>query len=161
MKRSILEQSWAVAKPRHAEAAYNHRRRLAINIGAAKILEKFIFRQKILKSSLLFSPKFLTTSFFSHRQPFYKNDTFHSKCTPFRDLEQVLRTKLLCNTTVSAMLRRVSALLNLSVRRAISKLSCIVLYCIVLYCIVLHCIVLYCIVFYCIVLYCIVLYCIV
>src|SRR6218665_3612398 len=73
MKRSILEQSWAVAKPRHAEAAYNHRRRLAINIGAAKILEKFIFRQKILKSSLLFSPKFLTTSFFSHRQLFLQN----------------------------------------------------------------------------------------
>jgi len=27
MKRSILEQSWAVAKPRHAEAAYNRRAR--------------------------------------------------------------------------------------------------------------------------------------
>ena len=27
MKRSILEQSWAVAKPRHAGAAYNRRAR--------------------------------------------------------------------------------------------------------------------------------------
>src|SRR6218665_2706369 len=62
-----------------------------------------------------------------------------------RDLEQVLRTQLLCNTTASVPPgRRVSALLNLSERRAISKLSCIVLYCIVLYCIVLYCIVLYC-----------------
>src|SRR6218665_1037742 len=37
-------------------------------------------------------------------------------------------------------------------KKAISKISCIVLYCIVLYCIVLYCIVLYCIVLYCIVL---------
>ena len=32
MKRSILEQSWAVAKPRHAGAAYNRRARtVAVN----------------------------------------------------------------------------------------------------------------------------------
>src|SRR6218665_2097254 len=49
-----------------------------------------------------------------------------------RDVEQVLYTQLLCNTTASAPSRRVSALLSLSVRRAISKLSCIVFYCIVL-----------------------------
>ena len=33
------------------------------NIGRANILGKFIFRQKLLKSSLLFSPKFLMTFF--------------------------------------------------------------------------------------------------
>src|SRR6218665_1967038 len=70
-----------------------HQRKLVINIGGqkfgsqilggTKILGKFIFRQKILKNSLLFSPKFLTTFFLSHRQLFYKLYTFHSKCTPF------------------------------------------------------------------------------
>src|SRR6218665_3478965 len=71
------------------------RRRLVINIGGgqkfrsqilggAKILGKFIFRQKILKSSLLFSPKFLMTTFsFSHRQLFF------TKFTPF--IQNVLR----------------------------------------------------------------------
>src|SRR5688572_33129495 len=47
---------------------------------------------------------------------------------PRRDLEQVLRAQLLCNIIASAPSRRV-ALLNF-VRRAISKISCIVLYCI-------------------------------
>src|SRR6218665_2686394 len=40
--------------------------------------------------------------------------------------EQVLRTQLLCNITASVPLRHVSALLNLSVKSVISKLSCIV-----------------------------------
>ena len=70
-----------------------HQRRLVINIGGqkfwsqilggAKILGKFIFRQKILKSFLLFSPKFLTIFFLVLDNFFYKISTFHSKCTLF------------------------------------------------------------------------------
>src|SRR6218665_2902391 len=71
-----------------------HRRRLVINIGGAKILGKFIFRQKILKKlpSILSKilkklPSILSKIsddlFFSHRQLFYKIYTFNSKCTPF------------------------------------------------------------------------------
>ena len=44
---------------------------------------KYIFRQKISKSSLLFSPKFLTTYFLIIDNFFYKIYAFLSKCTPF------------------------------------------------------------------------------
>src|SRR6218665_2193190 len=84
-----------------------HRRRLVINIGVAKIWvtnigvakiwvtniggkhfwKNIFFRQhskQILKKIPLYSKIsediFL---FFSHQQPFSKNDTLHSTCTPF------------------------------------------------------------------------------
>src|SRR6218665_375770 len=80
-----------------------HRRRLVINIGGHKfgsqilggqkfgsqILEgqKFwtnlLSDKKILKKFPSILSKISDDLFFSHRQLFYKIDTFHSKCTPF------------------------------------------------------------------------------
>ena len=51
-----------------------------------------------------------------------------SETVTVQDLEQVLCTQLRCNITSSALPRRVSAILNLNVRRVISKVRCIVLY---------------------------------
>ena len=50
-----------------------------------------------------------------------------------RDLQEVLRTQLLCNTTASVPPEACKCTSELIVRRAISTLSCIVLYCILLY----------------------------
>src|SRR6218665_2981075 len=49
--------------------------------GGAKILGKFIFRQKIFKMFPSILSKISDELFFSNRQLFLKIYTFHSKCT--------------------------------------------------------------------------------
>src|SRR6218665_1399466 len=70
-----------------------HRRRLVINIGGGKNLGhkywegkhfgEIYFQTKTLEKFPSILSKISDDLFYSHRQPFYKIYTFHSKCTPF------------------------------------------------------------------------------